>query len=57
MLLSEGYESEEDDDVNALAVWEGQLISGHGSGRVRVWDVSTVFFRFAPRGRAWRADR
>ena len=27
--------------VLALAVWEGQLISGHGSGRVRVWDVST----------------
>ena len=27
--------------VYALAVWEGQLISGHGSGRVRVWDVST----------------
>ena len=41
VLLSEGYESEEDDDVNALAVWEGQLISGDGSGRVRVWDVST----------------
>ena len=53
VLLSEGYESEEHDDVsegdeseehndvNALAVWEGQLISGHGSGRVRVWDVNT----------------
>ena len=27
--------------VHALSVWEGQLISGHGSGRVRVWDVST----------------
>ena len=27
--------------VLALYVWEGQLISGHGSGRVRVWDVST----------------
>ena len=24
-----------------LAVWEGQLISGLGSGRVREWDVCT----------------
>ena len=27
--------------VYTLAVWEGQLISGHGSGMVRVWDVRT----------------
>ena len=37
----EGYESDEDDGVNSLAVREGQLISGHGSGKVRVWDVGT----------------
>ena len=30
-----------DEVVFALAVWEGQLLSGDGSGRVRVWDVST----------------
>ena len=27
--------------INALAVWEGQLISGHDQGKVRVWDVGT----------------
>ena len=36
-----GYESDEVDVVCALSVWEGQLVSGHYSGRVRVWDVST----------------
>ena len=30
-----------DDSVHALAVWDGQLISGHGSGRVLVWDACT----------------
>ena len=39
VLLSEGDESDADEQVYALAVWEGQLISGHESGSVRVWDV------------------
>ena len=30
-----------DESVLSLSVWEGQLISGHRYGRVRVWDVST----------------
>jgi WD40 repeat protein len=27
--------------VNALALWEGRLISGHESGKLRVWNVAT----------------
>ena len=34
-------EGEAIDGVRALAVWEGQLISGHQSGQIRVWDVET----------------
>jgi WD40 repeat protein len=29
------------DPVLALAVWEGRLISGHGNGELRVWNVVT----------------
>ncbi len=29
------------DRALSLAVWEGELISGHGSGRIRVWDVAS----------------
>ncbi len=28
-------------NVNALVVWEGRLISGHGSGKLRVWNAAT----------------
>ena len=35
VMLTEG------DAINALAAWEDQLISVHGSGRVCVWDVRT----------------
>ena len=38
--------------VFALAVWAGQLISGHDSGRVRVWDVRTGERRRALEGHA-----
>ena len=35
-------ESDRDfDSVLALAVWEGRLISSHGSGKLRVWIVAT----------------
>jgi WD40 repeat protein len=37
-------EADEDDSespVNALAVWEGRLISGHGCGKLLVWNVAT----------------
>ena len=37
VLLSEGR----DRHIHSLAVWEGQLINGHGSATVPVWDVST----------------
>jgi F-box and WD-40 domain protein CDC4 len=30
-----------DDAVYSLAVWEGRLISGHVSGKLRAWDVAT----------------
>ena len=29
------------DGVHALAVWKGRLVSGHGSGKLRVWNVAT----------------
>ena len=29
------------DGVHSLAAWGGRLVSGHGSGRLRVWDVAT----------------
>jgi hypothetical protein len=29
------------DSVNAFAVWEGQLMSGHASGKIQVWDVAS----------------
>ena len=38
---NEGYECDNFDFILALAVWDGQLISGQKSARVRVWDVST----------------
>ena len=37
-VMNDGFDV---DDVMALAVWEGQMISGHNSWSVRVWDVST----------------
>ena len=29
------------DPVFALSVWDGRLISGHGSGKLRVWTLAT----------------
>ena len=63
VLLNEG----KCEYLASLAAWEGQLISGHASGRVRVWDVSTGeqlwelkgelgLTCFALRGRTWLAD-
>ena len=35
------------DPVHSLSVWEGRLISGHGSGKLRVWDVDTGTCEYA----------
>jgi WD40 repeat protein len=32
-------EEHAEDSVHSLAAWEGHLISGHGSGLIRVWNV------------------
>ncbi len=34
-------DEENDESVYALIAWEGRLISGHGSGRLRAWRVAT----------------
>ena len=39
--------------VHALAVWEGQLISGHGSWRVYGWDTGTGLLRRELEGHSW----
>ncbi len=62
-------EENEDGDVRSLAAWEGHLISGHGSGVIRVWNVATGVrdrvleghtgnsIVWLCRGHVWLADR